>query len=475
MSRARIISLLLLVAFACQPEPISPPTDDPAEPVEQPEQPGQPETPPENPQKPSPTEVTVGEPLPLWQEGYLDIHSINGGRGESFYYIMPDGTTMLVDAAGAADFETEGEADGSGIYSRPSNSYSSGNVIVQYIKHFAPDVADGRIDYFMTSHYHGEHMGIYTKKFANYGWRVVDKNGTITQSVNLDAGGFLLNGVSEVGYYIPILRIIDRGDWADRPSNVFLTAPLRMQNYLNFIDWSAKANGTVREKLAIGHNDQIVLKHDAKSYAGFSVRGIAAGGDIWTGSGNSVNTTYLPSSDQLMANLEAWDPNENIMSCVFTMSYGKFDWFSGGDIQYNGRSTITWKDIDKPISKVVSKVEAMKASHHCAKYANSSDLLNALKPDNLIIGIWTKNQPNPDTMKRFFKASPKLGVFATNLSDISVENLKTEGIDAGSFLARNGHIVLRVVPGGSSYYIYVLDDSDFNYRVLSIHGPFGCD
>ncbi|MBR5906152.1 MAG: hypothetical protein IKZ51_06835 [Bacteroidales bacterium] len=106
MSRAHIISLLLLVAFACQPDPIVPPEDDPAEPVEQPEQPGQPETPPENPPKPGPTDVTVGEPLPLWQDGYLDIHSINGGRGESFYYIMPDGTTMLVDAAGAADFET---------------------------------------------------------------------------------------------------------------------------------------------------------------------------------------------------------------------------------------------------------------------------------------------------------------------------------------------------------------------------------
>ena len=38
-----------------------------------------------------------GDLMPAWQEGCLDIHSINGGRGESFYYIMPDGTTMLLD------------------------------------------------------------------------------------------------------------------------------------------------------------------------------------------------------------------------------------------------------------------------------------------------------------------------------------------------------------------------------------------
>jgi hypothetical protein len=42
------------------------------------------------------------------------------------------------------------------------------------------------------------------------------------------------------------------------------------------------------------------------------------------------------------------------------------------------------------------------------------------------------------------------------------------------FDATGGHIVLRVQPGGYSYYIYVLDDSDFEYRVASIHGPFEC-
>ena len=454
MKRSAGIFLLLFTAWACGTDPI--------------------EVTVEEHREPGPLEVVAGEPLPHWQEGYLDIHSINGGRGESFYYILPDGTTMLVDAAGAADYEIEGVEDGSGIYSRPSQLFSSGNVIVQYIKHFAPPVAKGRLDYVMISHYHGDHMGVYTKSFSKFGWSVVDSNGTITPSVNLDAGGFLLNGVSEVGYHFPIVRLIDRGDWSDRPSNVYLTAPLRMQNYLNFIEWSSKRYGTKREKLAIGHSDQIVLQHDARSYADFSIRGIAAGGDIWTGTGTDVNNAYLPPAGEIMANLETWDPNENIMSCVFTLSYGKFDWFSGGDIQYSGRSTIGWKDIEKPVSTVVGKVEAMKACHHCAKYANSSDLLNALKPDNLIIGIWTKNQPNPDTMKRFFKASPNLGVYATNLSDISVENLKTEGIDARSFRACNGHIVIRVLPGGNYYYIYVLDDSDFKYKVNAIHGPFAC-
>ena len=40
----------------------------------------------------------VGEVLPNWSEGYLDIHFINTGRGECCFYILPDGTTLLVDA-----------------------------------------------------------------------------------------------------------------------------------------------------------------------------------------------------------------------------------------------------------------------------------------------------------------------------------------------------------------------------------------
>ena len=43
-------------------------------------------------------EVKIGKVLPAWKEGYLDIHAINTGQGECTFFILPDGTTMLVDA-----------------------------------------------------------------------------------------------------------------------------------------------------------------------------------------------------------------------------------------------------------------------------------------------------------------------------------------------------------------------------------------
>ena len=49
--------------------------------------------------------VEAGTTLPSWSEGCLDIHFINSARGECCFYILPDGTTLLVDA---------GEVDDSG-------------------------------------------------------------------------------------------------------------------------------------------------------------------------------------------------------------------------------------------------------------------------------------------------------------------------------------------------------------------------
>jgi hypothetical protein len=40
----------------------------------------------------------AGEVLESWQDGRLDIHQINTGRGNATFFILPDGTTLLIDA-----------------------------------------------------------------------------------------------------------------------------------------------------------------------------------------------------------------------------------------------------------------------------------------------------------------------------------------------------------------------------------------
>ena len=47
-----------------------------------------------------------GRTLPAWSEGYLDIHTISTGRGECIFLILPDGTSIVVDAG---EFSREGK------------------------------------------------------------------------------------------------------------------------------------------------------------------------------------------------------------------------------------------------------------------------------------------------------------------------------------------------------------------------------
>lgn len=454
------VTLLAVALYGCE-KPYSPPT------------PGgktEPET------LDPPIDVKVGEVLPAWQEGYLDIHSINGGRGEAFYYIFPDGTTMLCDAAGAPPSEKYSYGtDSPGTPSKPNANVNSGDVIVHYIKHFAPSVAAGKLDYFLTSHYHGDHIGSWRDNYASFGWAAYDKEGNRVSAVNLNDGGFIGIGLAQVGLQIPISKVFDRGDWAKRPSADYYDSggKKRYQMYVNYLDYAARKNGTQRVTLKPGSLDQIVLLHDSAKYSSFKLRTIAVGGDVWAGgSADNVNTSYVPSAAECDKNHAAWAINENIFSNAFHLQYGNFDWFSGGDIQYSGKSSQSWKDIELPISKVMKKVEGMKASHHSTANTNSAELLGALKPDFYIAGVWREVQPNAATLKRVYTANPSVRIFTTNLMPNNITTLKNEGIDPGSFNATGGHVVVRVLPEGKKYYIFVLNDNNEEYKVSAKFGPY---
>lgn len=449
-------SYLLILAAACAVLSCKKPVDPTPTPTPAP-------TPGPGAETTSPSDVKVGEVLPDWQEGWLDIHSINGGRGESFYYILPDGTTMLIDAAGAP--QNEYTADKTGFPSKPNLTVSSGRVIINYIKHFAPKVSEGKIDYFMASHYHGDHIGAWRDAWqTTYKWTYNPE------------GGFVVNGLPEVGMELPIVKVIDRGDWGDRPSAEYFESggKKRYDNYIKFLNWSANKYGTVRESLLVGRDDQIVLKHNPSKFTSFSIRNIAAGGNVWTGNGTGVNTTYVPSTAECLKHaMETdWNIGENIYSCVIHLKYGSFDFFTGGDIQYNGRSTYAWKDIEAPIAKVMGKVEVMKASHHGTANTNSKELLSALKPDVMIAATWQDVQPNPATMQRFIAANSEVKLFATNMTSANLQLLQEEGIPANRFSATSGHIVVRVDPSKVKYWVFVLDDNNEQYKVKYKFGPF---
>ena len=71
-------------------------------------------------------EDRIGDVMTAWQEGWFEIHSINTARGECFFYILPDGTTLLIDAAGANPNDDELEGHGYPLApAKPSGDISS--------------------------------------------------------------------------------------------------------------------------------------------------------------------------------------------------------------------------------------------------------------------------------------------------------------------------------------------------------------
>jgi len=385
----------------------------------------------------------IGKTLPDWEEGYLDIHAINTGRGESTLYIFPDGTTMLVDAAGSLLSQS---AEIPPTPAKPSSAVSSGQVIINYTKHFIKEASNDKLNYILISHFHPDHIGNY--------------------STNLPlaaAGNFRMGGVTEVGEKIPFETIIDRGyPNYDYPRNTSSTD--LMSNYINFLDWAKTAYNATAEQFDVGKSNQIVLRRNPSKYNNFEVRNIVANGKVWAGNGTGSTNTFPPVEE-----LVAADPNENIFSIGFHLSYGQFNYFAGGDLQYNNKLAYSWNDIETPVSVVMPQVDVMKANHHATENCNGQTFLNRLSPHVVVVHTWRDVQPNPETIGRMYAVNNNCKIFTTNITDDNKVRLAEYMHKINS---TQGHIVVRVKPGGYEYYVYILDDTNEDYKVKNVFGPY---
>lgn len=292
----------------------------------------------------------AGKPLPAWTEGLLDIHHINTGRGDATFFILPDGTNLLVDTSGKTV-----EKPPFSLPTRPDSTRPPGEWVARYIRNLLPGAAR-RIDYVLLSHFHGDHMGAITD-----------------ESPMARQGGYRLSGVTEIAEHLHIARIIDRG-WPDYA----YPAPLNsrtIRNYRSFQKWQAENRGLVVERFRPGRNDQITLLRKPGAYPRFEVRNLMANGVLWTGHGTETRSLFPP-----VASLPPQDlPIENKLSIAFRLSYGKFDYFTGGDLSASGDDMLSpveaWKNVELPVAQVTGPVDAMKANHHGSWDANSAGFL----------------------------------------------------------------------------------------------------
>src|SRR5690606_41021032 len=98
-------------------------------------------------------QVQVERTFPDWYECYLDVHHINTGKGESSFFIFPDGTTMLVDAGSSSRVRPPRPNP------QPNASRMPGEWISRYILHMMEGQQVKKIDYILLTHFHSDHMG----------------------------------------------------------------------------------------------------------------------------------------------------------------------------------------------------------------------------------------------------------------------------------------------------------------------------
>ena len=376
--------------------------------------------------------LSAQEYLPEWQEGYLDIHTVATGRGDAAFVIMPDGTTMLIDAGDNGKQKDPQHPDG---------SKRAGEWLAIYLKHFMAQLPDStHIDYAMLTHLHNDHMG------------------AILESLE-GTHGYRLSGITLVGDRIPIRKMVDRGypDY-DFPSLAInrKNSPL-LEEYRKFIAYQ-QTQGLVAEQFTIGSSKQFAPVHDPKPYKKlFKVQNLCANGEVWTGKG--LKTKKMYSTDP-----KTFD--ENMNSCAVRIDYGKFHYYNGGDLPGGNGSFAKSKDRDfeSQVAPVCGPVTVMKANHHGYVDTCNGYFLQTLHPQVIIIDARSSNHPVPSTMTRF---TDPLVWSGERDYYITVDTPRQKlGEELWSKFKPWGHIVVRVYPGGDSYQMFVLDADRTDYPVI---------
>ena len=366
--------------------------------------------------------VNVGKPLPAWTEGCLDIHAVNSARGECTFFILPDGTTMAVDAG--ANYGTNPKFANClpkpDVRTRPEELYAA------YMKHFMPGDS---LDYFSLTHYHADHMGKFKKDYP------MD-----------DAGGYRLYGVSALYGMVPFKTLFDRS-WPEYGDSVRMEdTSVAIDDYVTFVKYQ-NGCGMKCGQLEPGRDDQIVLTKDPYAYPDFKVMCYCNGGVVWNGE----------------AQQDFKVSRENVASAGILLSYGDFDYFTSGD--NNGQGMI--ETMNAAIGK---EVEALKCPHHMSNPGQVNTLLDGLNPQVVVTQSFfvREIQPNQENIE---SQGGRRDLFFTNI-DRSLVDARPELYSLCKGM--NGHVVIRVLPGGKKFYVYMLKDTDYSYEVLAKYGPYRC-
>ncbi len=396
----------------------------------------------EKPGDETPVVVEVGKPLPAWSEGYLDIHYISTGRGECAFYILPDGTTLLVDAGElSVKYDSSNDSNDAPVPQRPNENVRPYIVQARYIKHFMP-AGHHAIDWCAPSHFHIDHIG---------------SLGAVTETSA--AGGYRKAGLLALFDEVPYLNVLDRAypNYTEDAETPALDGQLAA-DWGKFVKWG-ESNALFRAARFRPGQEQIKMQYNAQQYD-CRVFNICANGFVWN--------KHSSGAGQLVGSKSS---KGNPSCCGFHLSYGKFDYIACGDLSSTPQNLMANYYRDFVGS---GKLDAFKTNHHLSANSWGTQMQKVEFNPRVIINMsFYKKQPDKDLVA---------SIYGNNFGYMWAKDFFSTSIHERAYAAApdvygkvdgfDGHVVLRVEPNGASYHVYMLDDTNFDYNVKSIHGPY---
>ncbi len=402
-------------------------------------------------------EATELETLSPWRQGYLDIHHISVAA-DSTLIVYPDGTSMLFDAGGSDKEDFEKRASPLRAASvRPNNSRQPGEWYAEYIKNTLRKAGlPNQLDYAVISHFDTDHYGLLQE--------------TAPKSTQ---GAFELTGITAVNELVPIDTLIDRA-YPDYSYPVELRHYRRNNptflNYLEFVS-NRLLNNRRTQVLSVGSTTQLGLRHDPDKFQGFVVRNIKSNGVIYDPvSKNGIQTLF--SSGEVLNSQGRFV--ENPLSIAILVSYGPFDYFTGGDMTGLGDGTVPdWFDTETPVAAVVGEVDVLALNHHGVRDATNLTFALTLKPQVSVVHGRTSDHPGQEVVHRLGQIDQPHSFPSLFGTFIHAETKVVYGPPMSRLLApEHGHIVIRVYPPGETFDLFILDDHSVKRKVLARYGPF---
>lgn len=144
------------------------------------------------------------------------------------------------------------------------------------------------------------------------------------------------------------------------------------------------------------------------------------------------------------------DKSDNARSVVMLLSFGRFDFFAGGDLTWNIEHKLTCP------KKLVPPVDVFLANHHGLDVSNNPTLVSALAPEVAIVNNGARKGAEPRTVALLLKTAGDVGVYQLH-KNVREGAINTEPARIANELeqCKGEGIRLRVDPEGEHYTVEV--------------------